>query len=213
MDLGLKDAAAVVVGGGRGMGLAAARCLADDGARIAVVGRTAAVLDEAAKDLAQRGSPDAARTRRRHHRRRASPAGVRRTEHAVGWRTQYPRQRRRSRRRRHVRRSDRRSVARRVRRRRDGHGALRPVRAPTVAKGRLGSHRQLLRPLHATTERDPARVHRRQGGTDERHEESVPAAGQGRDHGQRRLAGQHRVGGAGRLGRVRSGSTATTRTR
>ena len=32
MDLGLTNATAVVVGGGRGMGLAAARCLADDGA-------------------------------------------------------------------------------------------------------------------------------------------------------------------------------------
>jgi NAD(P)-dependent dehydrogenase (short-subunit alcohol dehydrogenase family) len=41
------------------MGLAAARCLADDGARIALVGRTAAVLDTAAEDLTGRGSPDA----------------------------------------------------------------------------------------------------------------------------------------------------------
>ncbi|MDT5210446.1 MAG: 3-oxoacyl-[acyl-carrier protein] reductase [Mycobacterium sp.] len=59
MDLGLKDATAVVVGGGRGMGLAAARCLADDCARVALVGRTADVLDKAAEDLADRGSPDA----------------------------------------------------------------------------------------------------------------------------------------------------------
>jgi 3-oxoacyl-[acyl-carrier protein] reductase len=59
MDLGLRDAAAVVVGGGRGMGLAAARCLAEDGARVAVVGRTPTVLEAAATDLAQRGSPDA----------------------------------------------------------------------------------------------------------------------------------------------------------
>jgi 3-oxoacyl-[acyl-carrier protein] reductase len=59
MDLGLRDAAAVVVGGGRGMGLAAARCLAEDGARVAVVGRTQAVLETAASDLAERGSPDA----------------------------------------------------------------------------------------------------------------------------------------------------------
>jgi 3-oxoacyl-[acyl-carrier protein] reductase len=59
MDLGLRDAAAVVVGGGRGMGLAAARCLAEDGARVAVVGRTLTVLEAAATDLAQRGSPDA----------------------------------------------------------------------------------------------------------------------------------------------------------
>ena len=59
MDLGLKDAAAVVVGGGRGMGFAAARCLAEDGARVAVVGRTQAVLDEAADTLSRCGSPDA----------------------------------------------------------------------------------------------------------------------------------------------------------
>ncbi|WP_445168585.1 SDR family NAD(P)-dependent oxidoreductase [Mycolicibacterium sp. Dal123E01] len=59
MDLGLGDATAVVVGGGRGMGLAAARCLAEDGARIALVGRTAALLDAAADELAGLGSPDA----------------------------------------------------------------------------------------------------------------------------------------------------------
>ena len=59
MDLGLKDATVVVVGGGRGMGFAAARCLADDGARVALVGRTADVLEKAAKDLTDRGSPDA----------------------------------------------------------------------------------------------------------------------------------------------------------
>ena len=59
MDLGLRDATAVIAGGGRGMGLAAARCLADDGARVALVGRTRAVLELAAQDLTRRGSPDA----------------------------------------------------------------------------------------------------------------------------------------------------------
>jgi 3-oxoacyl-[acyl-carrier protein] reductase len=59
MDLGLKDATAVVVGGGRGMGFAAARCMADDGARVALVGRTQEVLDSAAQALSDRGSPDA----------------------------------------------------------------------------------------------------------------------------------------------------------
>ena len=59
MDLGLKDATVVVVGGGRGMGFAAARCLADDGARVALVGRTADVLERAAAALTERGSPDA----------------------------------------------------------------------------------------------------------------------------------------------------------
>ena len=41
MDLGLANATAVVVGGSRGMGLATARCLAEEGARVAVVGRSA----------------------------------------------------------------------------------------------------------------------------------------------------------------------------
>ncbi len=59
MDLGFANSTAVVVGGGRGMGLAAARCLADDGARVALIGRTKGVLDSAAKDLTDRGSPDA----------------------------------------------------------------------------------------------------------------------------------------------------------
>jgi len=59
MDLGLANATAVVVGGSRGMGLAAARCLSDKGARVAVVGRTRAALDSAVADLIDRGSPEA----------------------------------------------------------------------------------------------------------------------------------------------------------
>jgi 3-oxoacyl-[acyl-carrier protein] reductase len=41
------------------MGLAAARCLADDGARVAIIARSRADLDRAAEDLTHRGSPDA----------------------------------------------------------------------------------------------------------------------------------------------------------
>jgi 3-oxoacyl-[acyl-carrier protein] reductase len=59
MDLGLTDATAVVVGGGRGMGLASARCLADDGARVALIARSRSDLDRATQDLTDRGSPDA----------------------------------------------------------------------------------------------------------------------------------------------------------
>ncbi|NKY25843.1 putative NADP-dependent mannitol dehydrogenase [Nocardia gamkensis] len=59
MDLGLRDAATVVVGGSRGMGLATARCLAEEGARVAVVGRSLDDVERAAEDLAGRGSPDA----------------------------------------------------------------------------------------------------------------------------------------------------------
>ncbi|MCV7434742.1 SDR family NAD(P)-dependent oxidoreductase [Mycolicibacterium bacteremicum] len=59
MDLGFAGAATVVVGGGRGMGFATAQCLADDGARVAIVGRSLEVLDAAAAELTRRGSPDA----------------------------------------------------------------------------------------------------------------------------------------------------------
>jgi 3-oxoacyl-[acyl-carrier protein] reductase len=59
MDLGLADATAAVVGGSSGMGLATARCLAEDGARVAVIGRTKATLDNAVTDLTDRGSADA----------------------------------------------------------------------------------------------------------------------------------------------------------
>jgi 3-oxoacyl-[acyl-carrier protein] reductase len=59
MDLGLANAASVVVGGSSGMGLATARCLADEGARVAVVGRSTAKIDSAVTDLNGRGSLDA----------------------------------------------------------------------------------------------------------------------------------------------------------
>ncbi|MGW0157934.1 SDR family NAD(P)-dependent oxidoreductase [Mycobacterium sp. NPDC003323] len=59
MDLGFAGAATVVVGGGRGMGFATAQCLADDGARVALIGRTREVVEAAAADLTRRGSPDA----------------------------------------------------------------------------------------------------------------------------------------------------------
>ncbi len=59
MDLGLANATAAVVGGSRGMGFASARCLAEEGARVAVIGRSRASLDSAATELASLGSPDA----------------------------------------------------------------------------------------------------------------------------------------------------------
>ena len=58
MDLGLANATAAVVGGSSGMGLATARCLAEEGARVAVVGRSKAKLDSAVTDLTGRGSAD-----------------------------------------------------------------------------------------------------------------------------------------------------------
>jgi 3-oxoacyl-[acyl-carrier protein] reductase len=59
MDLGLANATAAVVGGSSGMGQVAARCLAEEGARVAVIGRSKAKLDSAVTDLAGGGSPDA----------------------------------------------------------------------------------------------------------------------------------------------------------
>lgn len=59
MDLGFDGAATVVVGGSRGMGLATARCLAQEGARVSVVGRSRADVESAAEELARLGSPDA----------------------------------------------------------------------------------------------------------------------------------------------------------
>ena len=59
MDLGLANAATAVVGGSRGMGLAAARCFAEDGARVALIGRTPDALESAAAELTRLGSPDA----------------------------------------------------------------------------------------------------------------------------------------------------------
>lgn len=59
MDLGLAGAAVCVQGGSKGMGRAAAECFAADGARVAVMARGRAALDDTVARLAQLGSPDA----------------------------------------------------------------------------------------------------------------------------------------------------------
>src|SRR5262245_47581851 len=59
MDLGLAGAAAVVTGGSKGMGRAIAEAFADDGARVAVLARGQAAIDETLDSLRRRGCPDA----------------------------------------------------------------------------------------------------------------------------------------------------------
>jgi 3-oxoacyl-[acyl-carrier protein] reductase len=59
MDLGLAGAAVAVNGGSRGMGRAAAEVFAAEGAKIAVLARTPADLDDAAAALKARGATEA----------------------------------------------------------------------------------------------------------------------------------------------------------
>jgi NAD(P)-dependent dehydrogenase (short-subunit alcohol dehydrogenase family) len=58
MDLGYTDATAVVTGGTKGMGRAIAECLATEGARVAVLARGQAALDDTVAALERLGSPD-----------------------------------------------------------------------------------------------------------------------------------------------------------
>jgi len=59
VDLGLQGSAAVVTGGSKGMGRAIAAAFADDGARVAVLARGQAAIDDTVAELRGRGCPDA----------------------------------------------------------------------------------------------------------------------------------------------------------
>src|SRR5262245_14980389 len=59
MDLGLAGTAVCVQGGTKGMGRAAAECFATDGARVVVLAREQAGIDETVEVLRGLGSPDA----------------------------------------------------------------------------------------------------------------------------------------------------------
>ena len=57
MDLGFADATAVVTGGSKGMGRAVAEVLAADGARVAVMARGRAALDDTVAALQPWAAP------------------------------------------------------------------------------------------------------------------------------------------------------------
>lgn len=59
MDLGLEDRVALVTGGSRGIGFAAARALAEAGCRVAVNARGEERLSEAVEELRDAGAPEA----------------------------------------------------------------------------------------------------------------------------------------------------------
>ncbi len=58
MDLGLQDAKVVLIGASRGIGRAAARCFAAEGARLALVARSIKGLEKTAGQCAEAGSPE-----------------------------------------------------------------------------------------------------------------------------------------------------------
>ncbi len=58
MDLGLKGKVALVTGGSEGIGLATATLLAQEGAKVAICGRRADALNEAAAQVRKAGSGD-----------------------------------------------------------------------------------------------------------------------------------------------------------
>src|SRR5690348_4253852 len=58
MELGLRSSVAFVTGGSKGIGLACARALAREGARVAIAGRDPNVLASAVDDLHEEGLTD-----------------------------------------------------------------------------------------------------------------------------------------------------------
>ena len=213
VDLGLEGSAAVVTGGTQGHG---------PGDRRGVRRRRRPRRRARPGDRGDRGHARRAATARqprrgralgrpdrpgRHHRR------VRRARRAVG-RDQQPRQHGRARRR-LLRGARRRRVGRGAPARPDGGGPLHPGGAPAAAGRRVGSDRELRRPLDPAAEPADRRLHGVEGGGRQRVEEPGQEPRRRRDPREHDQPRDDRDGQLHRGARTRSspptGSTRATR--
>ena len=192
MDLGFADATAVVTGGSKGMGRAVAEVLAADGARVAVMARGRAALDDTVTALHSLGSPDAvgisvdmtdpASIASRLPRGRRSlgiaqrPGAHDRTGCGA------------------VRGPGRRRLGPGLCPRHDVRGAQRPRRRPLLRAAEWARVGDLLGPFHSATEPHTGGLHGVEGRRDERGQESRQVPGSRRHPRQRGLSRLHRHG-------------------
>ena len=186
MDLGLADATAVVTGGSKGMGRAVAEVLAADGARVAVMARGRAALDETVEALLAAGAPEAFGISVDMTDAQSIEDGF--AEVAQRWpalnilvHTIGPG-------RRPLRGARRRRLGRGVHPRHHVVRAQRPGRAALHPGRRMGPHLHLLGPLGATPEPAHRRLHGGQVGRLEHFEEPGQVAGPRGHPGQHHLS-------------------------
>ena len=188
MDLGLRNAAAVVTGGSKGMGRATAESLAREGARVAVLARSEAALSSTKQRLIELGSPEVLALSADLTDARAIAdafveiesrfdevnvlvnvagpveVGIKAFEDLddAEWVATFD------------------------------IGTLSAVRCvrsalPLLRRARMGAHRERLRTFDETAVTDPDRLHRRQGRAHQPHEEPLADACDRRDSRQLRL--------------------------
>ena len=191
MDLGLAGAAVVVQGGTQGMGRAAARCFAEDGARVAVLARRQELLDETVAELLAAGAPEAFPLQADVTDRdqiegafalvdeRWGELNVLVNATGSGGMGSFET-------------LDRRGVVRSDQPQHDGHDSMCARRDPAAAARRMGPLVNVS--AHSTKRQSaaPSRVHGGQGRRHERHQEPVAVARGRRDPGEHGVAWQLR---------------------